>query len=134
MIKVAAALIRKNNCILVARRPVNDHLAGLWEFPGGKIENGETPEECLYREILEELRVKIKVIGYFADSTYVYSTKSIHLLTFWAALIDGEVQALVHDEVKWVTLDELSALPFAPADIPIVKKIRGEDLFDPGLK
>ncbi|HWR09980.1 8-oxo-dGTP diphosphatase MutT [Sporomusa sp.] len=124
MIEVTAALIRRGNRILIARRPANDHLAGLWEFPGGKIEPGEAPEECLRREILEELSIEIKVGRYFTESTYKYPQKSVHLLAFWAELTGGEVQALFHDEVKWVTFAELSNLNFAPADIPIVERLR----------
>lgn len=126
MIEVTAALIRRGNRILIARRPATDHLAGLWEFPGGKIEPGEAPEACLRREILEELRLDIKVGSYFTDSTYQYPQKKVHLLAFWAELTGGEAQALFHDAVKWVTLAELDAVEFAPADIPIVERLQGE--------
>jgi 8-oxo-dGTP diphosphatase len=125
MIKVAAALIKKSNQILVARRSNRDYLDGLWEFPGGKIEAGETPENCLRREILEELNIYIEVKGFFADSIYEYPGKRIHLLAYWANLLEGEIILQVHDRVEWTSAKGLSKYAFAPADIPIVEKIRG---------
>ena len=128
MVEVTAALIRRGNYILIARRPVTDQLAGLWEFPGGKIEPGEAPEECLRREIAEELNIAIKVGRFFTASTYKYPQKSVHLLAFWAELTGGEIRTLFHDEIKWVAFDKLSDFNFAPADIPIVEQLQREAL------
>jgi 8-oxo-dGTP diphosphatase len=127
MIEVTAALIKHGNYLLVARRPIGDHLAGLWEFPGGKIESGEIPEECLRREILEELNISIKVGSFFTDSIYEYPGRSIHLLAYWAEWVQGEIKLQVHDKVAWSLVIELSDYAFAPADMPIVEKIRGGD-------
>ncbi len=123
MIEVTAALIRRADKILIARRPGRDELAGLWEFPGGKLEEGESPEECLAREILEELAITISVGGFFADSIYEYPGKVVHLMAFWAVWTEGEIKACAHDDVVWSSAAELREYTFAPADRPIVTKL-----------
>lgn len=124
MIEVTAALIRRADKILIARRPIQDDLAGLWEFPGGKLEAGESPEECLAREIREELAITIAVGDFFADAIYEYPGKVVHLMAYWADWTEGEIKSHVHDEVAWSSAAELSAYIFAPADRPIVEKIK----------
>jgi len=123
MIEVTAALIRRADKILIARRPGRDELAGLWEFPGGKLEEGESPEECLAREILEELAITISVGEFFADSIYEYPGKVVHLMAFWADWTEGEIKACAHDAVVWSSAAELREYTFAPADRPIVTKL-----------
>lgn len=125
MIEVTAALIRSGNRILIARRPSQDELAGLWEFPGGKLEANESPEECLAREILEELAITISVGEFFADTIYEYPGKVVHLMAYWADWIEGELNSRVHDGVTWSSAAELSEYTFAPADRPIVEKLLG---------
>lgn len=128
MIEVTAALILRADKILIARRPSRDDLAGLWEFPGGKLEAGESPEECLQREIREELAITIAVGDFFADTVYEYPGKVVHLMAYWADWTEGEIKSRVHDGVVWSSAAELSAYTFAPADRPIVEKIRSEIL------
>jgi len=123
MIEVTAALIRSGNRILIARRPSQDELAGLWEFPGGKLEDGESPEVCLAREIREELAITITVGRFFADTIYEYPGKVVHLIAYWAEWTDGEIQFYVHDGIAWPLVTELSEYSFAPADRPIVEKL-----------
>ncbi|MBG9812052.1 NUDIX hydrolase [Bacillus endophyticus] len=128
MKKVVAAIIKDKDKILIAQRNSKDHLAGKWEFPGGKIEPGETPEECLVREIREELRIDIEIGSFYDDNVYGSKDQAIHLLFYWAEVINGKVTAVVHDDVKWITIKELASFDFAPADIPIVKRLERENI------
>jgi len=111
---------------LIAQRAEDQRLAGKWEFPGGKIEPGETPEECLIREIEEELGIKIEVDKFFAESIYRYDIGTIKLLAYKARWIDGECKPAVHSQIKWVKPNELENYDFAPADISIIKKLKEE--------
>ncbi|WP_371372773.1 8-oxo-dGTP diphosphatase MutT [Sporomusa aerivorans] len=125
MIEVTAAIIQHKENILIARRPPGDPLAGKWEFPGGKIEPGETPEECLRREIKEELSIGIVVGDFFAESIYNYPAKTIRLYAFWSAWLSGEIELRSHDTVEWVNIEDLKKFDFAPADIPFINKLQG---------
>lgn len=123
VIDVAAAIILKDDYLLIAQRPKTDVLTGLWEFPGGKIEAGETPTQCLRREIMEELNLNVTVGAFFAESIYQYPTKNIRLLCYWATYQSGQLECRVHQAVKWCNKSNLVNYPFAPADIPVVKKL-----------
>ncbi|MCM3730105.1 8-oxo-dGTP diphosphatase MutT [Fictibacillus nanhaiensis] len=127
MKKVTAVLLKHNGKLLIAKRDEQRELGNLWEFPGGKIEQGETPEECLTREIKEEFQITIKVEEYYDESIYEYEFGSIHLLVYWASWIDGKISATEHEDYKWVTVGELHNFNFAPADIPIVERLRREE-------
>lgn len=122
MVKVAAAILKKGDLILIARRKAGD-LAGKWEFPGGKIEPGETPEECLKREIKEEFDIDISVGEHFADNIHHYSDKTVYLMAYWAFWSGGVIKASAHDDYKWVSVTELHNYDFADADIPFVQKL-----------
>ena len=128
MKKVMAAIIKDENRLLIAKRHSKDPLGGKWEFPGGKIEPGETPQECLVREIKEELGVEVKIGPFYDDNVYSSQDHDIHLLFYWAEVINGEVIPVVHDDLKWTTIEELAHFDFAPADIPIVKRLMEEDI------
>jgi 8-oxo-dGTP diphosphatase len=128
MKKVVAAIIKDKDKILIAQRNSKDHLAGKWEFPGGKIEPGETPEECLVREIREELRIDVEIGSFYDDNVYGSKDQAIHLLFYWAEVMNGKITAIVHDDVKWITTKELARFDFAPADIPIVKRLERENI------
>lgn len=121
MIQVAAALIERDNEFLIARRAPGKHLAGYWEFPGGKIEKDETPETCLIRELNEELNVHIAVLEYLGDSKHKYDYKEINLKAYLCRIIEGAIQLNDHDKVAWVTLEKIEKYKLAPADIPILK-------------
>ena len=123
-----AAIIKDENRLLIAKRHSKDPLGGKWEFPGGKIEPGETPQECLVREIKEELGVEVKIGPFYDDNVYNSQDHGIHLLFYWAEIIKGEVIPVVHDDLKWITINELASFDFAPADIPIVKRLMKEDI------
>ncbi|MEW4211600.1 (deoxy)nucleoside triphosphate pyrophosphohydrolase [Priestia megaterium] len=128
MKKVTAAIIKDENRLLIAKRHSKDPLGGKWEFPGGKIEPGETPQECLVREIKEELGVEVKIGPFYDDNVYSTQDHNIHLSFYWAKVINGEVIPVVHDDLKWTTIEELANFDFAPADIPIVKRLMKEDI------
>lgn len=124
---VTCAILARNGKLLIARRPAADKLANKWEFPGGKVEDRETPEACLARELLEELGIEVRVGALLGENVHYYGDGAIRLLayrTFWEA---GELKAQVHDEIRWVSLQELDHYDFAPADLPFVKKLtRGQ--------
>jgi len=123
MIDVTAAIIEKEGRILIAQRNQGDKLALLWEFPGGKIEKGETPGECLKRELAEEFGIETDIKDFFGESIYQYEHGIIRLLAYWAQWKEGEMTPKVHAQVKWVLPEELKDYSFAPADIPLVKKL-----------
>ncbi|MDR3586481.1 MAG: (deoxy)nucleoside triphosphate pyrophosphohydrolase [Desulfosporosinus sp.] len=124
MKEVTAAIIIKENRVLIAERAPGENLAGKWEFPGGKIELGETLQECLKREIREELEVEINVLELFGESIYVYQNGTIKLMAFRCQWISGDFSLNVHSRIKWVTSQELDLYDFAPADIPLVDKLK----------
>lgn len=124
MIKVAAAILTKDGRILIAKRKPNDRLANKWEFPGGKIEAEESPEECLYREMWEEFQVEITVGKFFGESKYHYDYAAVHLLAYLVHLEKGKPEPTSHAEYRWVSVDELDQYDFAPADKALVEKIK----------
>ncbi len=120
---VTCAVIEKDGRILIARRKSGDQMAGKWEFPGGKIEPGETPEQCLKRELLEELGVEIGIDGFICSSTWKYDHATIQLLAFKATLLSGELILHDHAEISWVTPRELGDYDFPEADVPIIRHL-----------
>jgi len=122
-IKVTAAIIRDECCILIAQRPHTDRLAGFWEFPGGKIEPGESPEKCLERELHEELGVETEVGDFIIQSEYEYPHANIILMAYWTKILNGDIVLSVHSDIRWIKPCELSKYEFCPADIPIVDEL-----------
>lgn len=127
MIKVVAAIIQKDNKIIIAKRMANKSMGGFWEFPGGKIEPGETPEESIVRELQEEMNISIKVEKYVGESIYDYGNIVICLLGYLASIKNGDIILKEHDEYKWLTLEEISKFKLAPADIPLVQMLQEGD-------
>ena len=123
-VEVAAALIFRSGRLLITQRHAKAHLGGLWEFPGGKREPGETYEECLAREIREELGVEIAVGKCFAEITHAYPEKRIHLKFFLAQLTAGEPRTLDCAAVRWVTRAELNDYEFPAADMQLLAKLK----------
>ncbi len=121
---VTAAVICRDGKVLIAKRAEGRNLAGKWEFPGGKVESGESLIDCLKREIQEELGIRIKVNDRFCESSD--QTGKIQLITFLAEWIEGTIILTAHSEIKWVDPMELEQYDFAAADIPIVEKLQRE--------
>jgi len=122
-VNVTAAILIRDDRVLIAQRLPEDRLAGLWEFPGGKIENGETPEACLARELHEEFGIEVSVGEALGESVYRYPHLAIRLLAFRAILTEGAIQPTAHAAVKWVKVGELAKHAFAPADQPFVARL-----------
>ena len=120
---VTAAIIIKDNKVLITRRSPGQKFAGFWEFPGGKCEPNETPEECLVREIKEELDVEAEVQSFFAENIYEYPQGTIRLLAYLVHVVSGEIKLSVHDRMEWVEPKTLMDFKLLPADFPIVRKI-----------
>lgn len=127
MIDVSCALIiSQNGQVLVAQRSLSMQLPLKWEFPGGKVEPGETAEECLIREIREELSVEIRVMKKMQPSIYDQGKQLIRLLPFQCKLIAGEIKLTEHAAFQWLLPAALKKLDWAEADIPIVQNFIDE--------
>ena len=123
---IAAGLIWKDGRLLITKRPENKMLGGLWEFPGGKQEDGESLEQCLAREILEELGVTIEVGEPFLAVKHTYNHFRITLHTFNCMLKNGTPKNIEVADYAWVTPDELSKYLFPGADAKIIKALQGK--------
>ena len=124
MTRVSAAIItNSDNEILICRRGPGGSCQFLWEFPGGKIEQGESPEECLVRECLEELEIEIEILELFEQTKYSYPERDIEFMFFSASLKNGIPTPSVHDSIKWVSPDMLPDYEFCPADVSVVGKL-----------
>jgi len=121
---VTAALVFRDGRLLITQRRPGDHLGGLWEFPGGKIEPGETPEACLRRELEEELGVEVTVGERFAEIAHNYPDRRVHLQFFRCELVRGEPTPLHCAAVAWVTRDELARYEFPAADAALLERLR----------
>ena len=122
MIAVVAALAERDGKLLIARRPADRHMGGKWEFPGGKLERGETPEEALRRELKEELGVEAAVGRIRAAIPYSYPEKDV-LLLFYAARLAGEPRPIDEAELCWVCPEELGRFDLAPVDALMAERL-----------
>ena len=122
-IVVAAAVIERDGRLLVTRRLAGTHLAGTWEFPGGKCEEGESLARCLARELLEELGVAARIGETLMTTTHHYPERAIEL-HFMRCEIDGQPQAMLHQEMRWIARDDLDALDFPPADAALIEQLK----------
>jgi len=130
-IQVAAALILREGRYLITQRRADVHLGGLWEFPGGKREPGESLEACLRRELREELGIEISNPMLFQVIPHDYPEKSVELHFFRCAISSGLPRPLGCEDLQWVAPDELGRYPLPPADRLLVEALRGETLQNP---
>lgn len=126
MVDVVAALIFEGQNFLICQRPAHKARGLLWEFVGGKVEDGETPQEALSRECREELGVEIEVGEVFAEVTHKYPDIRVHLTVFKAQITEGVPALLEHAAIKWITAKDIPSYSFCPADRDILKKIAKE--------
>jgi 8-oxo-dGTP diphosphatase len=123
MTNVACAIIFRDGKILVTKRGPGMSLSGFWEFPGGKVEKGETAEECIHRELLEELNINVEITGRLTESIYKYEHIHICLIPFLADYKFGNLRLNDHAEFVWASPGELTDFNWAPADVPVVKAL-----------
>lgn len=127
-IDVVGAVIVRDGRVLCARRGPDAELGGMWEFPGGKVEPGESPRDALVREIAEELGCRISIGEEVTTSTHAYDFAHIALTTYWCDLASGEPVPSEHAELRWLASNELDRLTWAPADLPTVQILRSQTL------
>ncbi len=126
MTQVVAALIWQNNRFLICRRPPHKTRGLLWEFVGGKVETGETKQQALMRECMEELAVKVRVDDVYMQLVHEYPDMTVELTLFNAAIVEGEPQLLEHSEIRYISVDEIDRFDFCPADVEILKKLKAD--------
>ena len=126
MTEVVVALIWDQDKFLICQRPAHKARGLLWEFVGGKVEPGETKEQALIRECREELAVTLRVGEVFMDVIHEYPDLTVHLTLFNAVISEGTPQVLEHNDIRWITVDEIDRYVFCPADDEILKKLKNE--------
>jgi len=128
LINVTAAILYNNGRLLIAKRKETGKLPNVWEFPGGKVESGEAPKDCLKREMEEEFNIGVTIGEYLGESIYHYDHGSIKLLAYITTWVAGEFTLKDHQAIEWVNIDDLSNYNFAPADIPFVEKLMSGEI------
>lgn len=124
MINVVGAIIRnKDGKILIAKRNLQKSQGGLWEFPGGKIEENESKEDAIVREIKEELSMDIRCDSLFDEHAFEYTDKTINLIVLNCTMISDSYEVLEHEDVKWVSESDMKNFDFAPADVYFVNRL-----------
>ncbi len=127
-IRVAAAVIPNGGTYLMTQRPAGSHGGGFWEFPGGKIEAGESPAEALVRELREELGVEVETGALLSTLEHAYPDRHVELHFLEATIVGGEPQALEVADLGWFTPAEMPGLPVLPADAPLVEMLASREL------
>ncbi len=126
VITVVAALITNKNQFLICQRPQNKARGLLWEFVGGKVEPGETKQKALIRECQEELGITIQPLDIFIKVDHKYPDIKVHLTIFNAVIVQGEITKKEHNDIRWITPDEIDNYEFCPADKAVLEKIKAE--------
>ena len=128
MLEVTAAIIRKDNRILICQRPANKSCGLLWEFPGGKIEPGETGEQCIIRECQEELGVTLQVHKEVIDVVCEYPDRAVHLHFYLCDIVAGALEKKEHAAFRWISRKETSQFEFCPADAKMLSLVDMDSL------
>ncbi len=123
-VEVVAALIWREGKFLACQRPQNKARALLWEFAGGKVERGESKPEALIRECREELGVTVEVKEVYMEVTHAYPDLTVHLTLFTCTLASGEPQKLEHNDIRWISPEEIDGYDFCPADECILRRLK----------
>jgi len=129
IIDVAAALVFRGGKLLITQRPTGSHLAGLWEFPGGKREENESFQQCVVRELIEELGIEVAVGHEVETVVHTYPEKTVQLKFFRCLWLKNEPQTLACPAFRWIRRDELTQYEFPPADKTLLERLRSEDKF-----
>ena len=124
MTEVVAALIWDENRFLACQRPAHKARGLLWEFVGGKVEPGETKQQALIRECQEELAVTVAVRDVFMEGDHVYPDLTVHLTLFNASIAEGIPQKIEHNDLRWITVEEIDQYEFCPADEEILRRLK----------
>ena len=124
MTEVVAALIWDKNKFMICQRPAHKARGLLWEFVGGKVEPGETKAQALIRECREELDITVDVGEVFMEVTHAYPDLTVHLTLFHAAIRDGVPKKLEHNDIRWITVEEIGHYAFCPADQEILERLQ----------
>ena len=124
MTEVVAALIWDKNRFLACQRPAHKARGLLWEFVGGKVEPGETREQALIRECHEELALTVALQDVFMEVDHVYPDLTVHLTLFNASITEGIPQKIEHNDLRWITVEEIDQYPFCPADEEILRRLK----------
>jgi 8-oxo-dGTP diphosphatase len=126
LLVAAVALVDRDNRVLIAKRPAGKSMAGLWEFPGGKVDGGETPEQALVRELKEELAITVceTCLAPFSFASHAYEAFHLLMPLFLCRTWEGELRPREGQEVKWARASRLSGYPMPPADLPLIPMLR----------
>lgn len=125
-LEVVAALIWKDERFLICRRPAHKARGLLWEFVGGKVECGETKEQALVRECKEELAITVEPHGVFCEVCHEYEDVRVHLSLFNCTIVEGQPTLLEHNDMQWITVEEIPSFDFCPADTEILDRLCGK--------
>lgn len=126
-LNIAIALIWRDGRVLATRRPYDaDHLPGMWEFPGGKCEAGETPQDCVQREAREELGIDVAIIGEHETIMHAYPERHVTLYPYDCVITNGEPLPIACSELRWLRPEELKADEFPPANSGLIQSLRGK--------
>jgi len=123
MTKVSVAVIKKDGRIFIAKRVADDPLRNKWEFPGGKVEPGETPEECVRREVFEELGITVEIEEFICSTEYQYDHEHVELSAYTVHCTSGNPEPAHYQEMKWVEPADLLHYEFPEANVPIIEKL-----------